>query len=636
MNKGEEGKLLQGIYRLSDSLVSLSEKIEKKSGHVPELIVITLYVIGHVLMSLVHEPWFDEALAWLISRDSSIYDIMFEATHYEGHPALWHLVLAPFAKSGAPYELSLSFVSLLFSGTAVALFVWKAPFKRIFRITIPFTYFIFYQYSVVSRPYCMMMLAFVLMAITYKSRNEHPGRFVCSMLFLCATSAYGIVIAGGVTIAWLIEMFIGDTGEFGQEGENGRNWTAGQNCEDRYSLNDRTTMHDEAGCDIDEKRYNSDKRYNSEDIKNIENRQSKRESNSRFHSFMQKLLQNGKIIWLGILLAYALFVIWRILPADDAYAVVNSAEAENPLIVRGLYTFFAAFSDLFFSNAFCASRTLQLTDMYYWELGVAVILGAMVIIIIFLYARTKGKVLLFVIPYFMFSSFSAFVYLYRHHIGIYLLFIIFFFWCCNEKKSDMKNEANKPVRTKVNINVVLCNKGVRTIKTLGVSVCIVIPVVWSLLSVANDIAFEYSCGKNEYDFISKYGLQDSKILCEYVSMKNQNEEMIPLLSFSMYEVCLAPYNEKMKLINHMSDASLSYALIHKIISKEVNDIIIYDAAEYGYPDIIIGNPDLLSIYGDGVKISDYDKKYETRGGVVWKGVPDSSNICIYTKKVLNR
>ena len=40
MNKGEEGKLLQGIYRLSDSLVSLSEKIEKKPGHVPELIVI--------------------------------------------------------------------------------------------------------------------------------------------------------------------------------------------------------------------------------------------------------------------------------------------------------------------------------------------------------------------------------------------------------------------------------------------------------------------------------------------------------------------------------------------------------------------------------------------------------------------
>ena len=205
------GIIEKTLNKISDRLLNLSKKTEGIQGKTPEFLVVLLYCVFHMLMMLVHEPWFDEALAWLISRDSSLYDIIFSVPHYEGHPSLWHLVLMPFAKLGAPYEFSLSFVSLIFSGTAMVILVYKAPFKRIIRLLIPFTFYLFYQYSVISRPYCMMMLAIILMGLTYPKKDEHPGRFVLSMLFLCMTGAYGLVISCGICIVWLVEMWRGNT-----------------------------------------------------------------------------------------------------------------------------------------------------------------------------------------------------------------------------------------------------------------------------------------------------------------------------------------------------------------------------------------------------------------------------------------
>lgn len=173
-----------------------------------EIIALLLYVVGVSVISYFHEPWFDEAQAWQIARCASIKDILFKIPHYEGHPQLWHLVLAPFAKLGAPYEFTLSAINIAFCTAAVALILFKSPFPKIVRCLIPFSYFFFYQYGVISRPYSMMMLAFVLMAITYTNRNGKPLPYVLSLAFLCLTQAFGIIIAGGLCIIWLGEIFI--------------------------------------------------------------------------------------------------------------------------------------------------------------------------------------------------------------------------------------------------------------------------------------------------------------------------------------------------------------------------------------------------------------------------------------------
>lgn len=207
MNASQKAGNKSFFLSLAGMIQKLCRKIENIPGKVPELVACITYAVAHIFMGFVHEPWYDEAVAWQIARCAPVRDILFEIPHYEGHPPLWHLILAPFAKMGAPYELSLSIVSLIFAGAACCLIIWKSPFPRIIRLLLPFTYFFFYQYSVISRPYCVMMLVFVLLAMAYHKHNEKPGIYVVLLMFLCLTSAYGILIAGGLAIAWILEMW---------------------------------------------------------------------------------------------------------------------------------------------------------------------------------------------------------------------------------------------------------------------------------------------------------------------------------------------------------------------------------------------------------------------------------------------
>ncbi len=57
-----------------------------------------------------------------------------------------------------------------------------------------------------------MMLGFVLCALFYKERNEKPFPFVLAMILVCGSSAYGIVLCGGISLVWLYE--IGTTESF--------------------------------------------------------------------------------------------------------------------------------------------------------------------------------------------------------------------------------------------------------------------------------------------------------------------------------------------------------------------------------------------------------------------------------------
>lgn len=172
-----------------------------------DVITLIIYLLGVCTVSFFHEPWFDEAQAWAIARSGSLKEILFEIPHYEGHPPLWDLILLPFAKLGAPYELSLAIVNIFFMTLAVAVLLFKSPFPKLIRCLLPFNFFLFYQYGVVSRPYCILVLAIFLAAACYKNRNEHPVKYLLCLALMCAVHSYGIIIAGCLCIVWLIEIF---------------------------------------------------------------------------------------------------------------------------------------------------------------------------------------------------------------------------------------------------------------------------------------------------------------------------------------------------------------------------------------------------------------------------------------------
>lgn len=157
-------------------------------------LALTVY-IGLQLAALVfHEPWPDELQAWLIARDASPLDILFRIERYEATPGLWHLLLwVPAHISQNP--LLLNFTAAVISIVSVAVILFRSPFPMWFRLGLPFTYFLGYQYSIIARGYCLATLGFVLVSLTYKARWQQPWRYVLSLLLLAHSTTHGFLVA---------------------------------------------------------------------------------------------------------------------------------------------------------------------------------------------------------------------------------------------------------------------------------------------------------------------------------------------------------------------------------------------------------------------------------------------------------
>ena len=571
-----EGTISKSIHKIANLIICITNKLEAIQGRSIEHIVVMLYLVGHMFMYFVHEPWFDEALAWLISRDGTLYELLFVTPHYEGHPALWHIILMPFAKLGAPYEVSLSLVSLIFSGLAMSLFIYKAPFKRIIRLTMPFTYYLFFQYGVISRPYCIMILAFVLMAMTFRNRNEKPGRFVLSLWLLCLSSAYGIVIAGGICIVWLLEMVI-----------------------EAYKLSSQ---------------------------KNSNNG----ESRGAIRIFIEdKLMNRGKLIWLFGLLLYVIFILWRIIPAENAYANVRAVQAadENSLIIRLVYTVFASVSDVFLTNVYCSSGTLRNTSMSYYELAVAALVGLIILSILIKLAVKKKTMLHFIIPYVLFTCFGAAVYFYAHHIGIIFLFVGYWLWVsCGDGKTEILSE------TVDNWKSQLFSDFIRILVALAV----LIPLYWGIGSCICDVVSSYGTGRNEYTFLEENGLENSKILVEW-SKVFESEDVagdysVYAPAFSQQGVSLAPYFDGDAILNSPHINGDSYSYEHSLPNTEEADTTLKLLADAGYPEVILGNPDMEKIYGEnGLSLKDYTLVFRENAANIRKAIIGNSTSYLYVR-----
>lgn len=379
-------KIVEMLLTAADGVSAFARKAEDIPGKVPEILAILVYAAAHLSMALVHEPFFDEAEAWQIARSVTIKTLLLETTHYEGHPPLWHLILMPFAKAGAPYELSLTLVSLAFMGTAVFLILWYAPFPRLVRLLLPFTYFFFYQYGVISRVYCVMTLAFVLLAMAYRRRNERPGRYVAVLIFMCVTLAYGLVFAGGLALVWLWEIWKEQTGGVSAgtgEGKSGRR---------------------------------------------------------KGKELLQGCAADRRIWWLAVLLAAAIGVIWMIVPRANTFATSAALPEtiQNPLAVRLFYMFFVLPADVALTDVYSDHIILSRAFLMPSALVSGTVVGVLIWGMLLYYGRKRDTLLLLVLPYSLFAVFSAVVYVSLHHIGLGLLY--FCFWCWVTAESRERTE----------------------------------------------------------------------------------------------------------------------------------------------------------------------------------------------------
>lgn len=165
------------------------------------------YIAVVAVVMYFHEPWFDEAQSWLIARDSSFADLLTLRPHYEGHPPLWTLLLSIPAKTGVPYEIGLKGVQFLCAALLGGWLIFRAPFNRLTIALLPFTYFICFQYGVTARPYALLCVSLLMVAHYWKYADSKPSntwKLVLSLVLMCAISSYGVAIAAGFALAWVV------------------------------------------------------------------------------------------------------------------------------------------------------------------------------------------------------------------------------------------------------------------------------------------------------------------------------------------------------------------------------------------------------------------------------------------------
>lgn len=178
---------------------------ELKGNKKINIVITVVYFLLHLFVILRHEHWCDEAQAWLITKNLSLFE-MFRILPTEGHPCLWFLFIMPFAKLGLSFD-HVSFISLAVMTVTVYLFLTYSPFSLMVNIGILFSsVFLFYN-PVVFRSYCLIALIIVLIAVFYEKRNEKPILYgiLVGLLFQTHVVAFGLGI--GLFIDCLIDYF---------------------------------------------------------------------------------------------------------------------------------------------------------------------------------------------------------------------------------------------------------------------------------------------------------------------------------------------------------------------------------------------------------------------------------------------
>lgn len=151
-----------------------------------------------------HEPWRDESQAWLISRDASLGNLFGSILREEGHPALWFLILMPFAKMGAPY-VSMQIISAVLVIAALAV-LYTSDIPVAIKLFAPITCLFVYEIPTIARSYSILALLCALLIKDYPHRDKHPYRYALWLALFFQTHVWAFGFAGGMLIVWLYDM----------------------------------------------------------------------------------------------------------------------------------------------------------------------------------------------------------------------------------------------------------------------------------------------------------------------------------------------------------------------------------------------------------------------------------------------
>ena len=153
-----------------------------------------------------HEMWRDELQAWLIARDSANIIELFKnlRIYREGHPGLWHFILFPLTRIfKSPYSMQI--IHIIISTLVIFLIIKFSPFNKVQKLFLTFNYFLFFEYSIISRNYGLGVFFTFLFCIFFKKFQKNIIVLSCILFLLSQTSFMGLILAISLFLTLILE-----------------------------------------------------------------------------------------------------------------------------------------------------------------------------------------------------------------------------------------------------------------------------------------------------------------------------------------------------------------------------------------------------------------------------------------------
>lgn len=177
--------------------------IDEENNRILNATILILFIVLSLFIGYYHEPWADEAQSWLIARDASVSEIIFKIARYEGTPVLWQLILKLLITLGLQYKY-FYLVSVFFSTIGVWIIVYKLKIPNAFKILLPFSYFILYEYTVKARSYSLLLPVLAGLAWVYENRRSHVILYNFLLGILATICLHGSIVSG---VLYIFEIF---------------------------------------------------------------------------------------------------------------------------------------------------------------------------------------------------------------------------------------------------------------------------------------------------------------------------------------------------------------------------------------------------------------------------------------------
>lgn len=183
----------------------MKEKTQKINCRVLNFIVFIFVVFLAVFINVRHEIWRDEAQAFLITRDCQNLSDFLYVMHHEGTPYLWHIILLPFAKLGFSIVTEKA-ITLIFSIASMYLVIYKSSFNYVHKILIILGYYFLYEYTAISRSYCLSLFFILLLAQLYKYRFEKSKLYLLIIFIFCNSNIHSTIIGFFIFLSFIYEL----------------------------------------------------------------------------------------------------------------------------------------------------------------------------------------------------------------------------------------------------------------------------------------------------------------------------------------------------------------------------------------------------------------------------------------------